>query len=278
MVCIRPMTEEDIAFGMRLKAQSGWNQTYADWRRALDLGDGGCFIAELDGVAVGTVATCCFGPVAWIAMMLVDATVRRRGVGKALMSHALGHLQGTSVRTVRLDATPLGRPLYESLGFNAEYGLARYEGVPVTQSVSTEVDMLAPERLDELVALDIAATGTDREKLLRRLFADQPDGMRAVEQNGRLVGYLTTRSGTNALQVGPCVACDDVGQCLLDDAWQRHADSRVFVDVPDDNSAAIAAVTGAGLTMQRPFLRMCRGSRLKDRTREIWACAGPEKG
>lgn len=278
MLLIRSMTKDNIAFGMRLTGHAGWNQTDADWRRALELSEGGSFIAELDGVAVGTVATCCFGPVAWIAMMLVDATVRRRGVGKALMSHALEHLEDARVRTVRLDATSLGRPLYESLGFNAEYGLARYHGVPVTQSVSPGLDFLTPERLDELIALDMAATGTDRKKLLRRLFADQPNDMRVVERNGRLVGYLMTRAGANAVQVGPCVALDDAGQWLLGDAWRRHAGSRVYVDVPDDNSAAIAAVTGAGLMMQRPFLRMCRGSQVIDRTREMRACAGPEKG
>ncbi len=136
MIRIRSMTMDDLALGMRL-------------------------VAEMNGAAVATVATCCFGPVAWIAMMLVEATVRRRGVGNALMGYALEHLDGAGVRTVRLDATALGRPLYESLGFIAEYGLARYEGVPVLQPVGAEVGRLAPERLDELVALDRAATAIE---------------------------------------------------------------------------------------------------------------------
>src|SRR5258705_12655293 len=114
------MTVADIPVGMRLKDQAGWNQLEADWRRLLDLQPDGCFVAELGGSPVGTVTTCRFGPVAWIAMMLVDVRFRRCGIGRALMSHALEDLDAHGVCTVRLDATPLGRPLYETLGFVAE--------------------------------------------------------------------------------------------------------------------------------------------------------------
>ena len=122
---IRPMTGADLPLGMRLKAQAGWNQTEADWRRFLHLQPDGCFVAELDGTAVGTTAAFVFGPVAWVAMVLVDEAVRGRGVGTALMRHALAFLDGRGVRSVRLDATPLGRPIYEKLGFVAEYKIGR---------------------------------------------------------------------------------------------------------------------------------------------------------
>src|SRR5205807_2729579 len=108
---IRPMTSADIPLGMRLKQQNGWNQLEADWQRLLALEPGGCFVAEVDGVGVGTAGACVFGPVAWIAMVLVDAERRKQGVGTALMEHALAYLNGRGVRSVRLDATPLGQPL-----------------------------------------------------------------------------------------------------------------------------------------------------------------------
>src|SRR3954447_22763141 len=107
------MTVADIATGVRLKGQAGWNQLESDWRRLLDLQPDGCFVAEIDGAAVGTVTTCRFGPVAWVAMMLVGEAFRGRGIGRDLMLRALAELDGQGVRSVRLDATPLGRPLYE---------------------------------------------------------------------------------------------------------------------------------------------------------------------
>src|SRR5215216_3234927 len=121
------MTAADVASGLRLKEQAGWNQLEADWRRLLDLQPDGCFVAEVDGAVVGTVTTCRFGPVGWVAMMLVDEALRGRGIGRALMVRALEDLDAHGVRSVRLDATPLGRPLYESLGFVAEATFARFQ-------------------------------------------------------------------------------------------------------------------------------------------------------
>src|SRR3954465_129988 len=88
VLCIREMTLADLAIGMHLKDQAGWNQREDDWRRLLAMQPDGCFLAELDGTPVGTVTTCRFGPVAWIAMMLVDSRFRHRGIGRKLMTHA----------------------------------------------------------------------------------------------------------------------------------------------------------------------------------------------
>src|SRR5262252_245431 len=116
MIRIRHMNINDLALGMRLKDQAGWNQTEADWRRMLSLEPEGCFVAEWSGEAVGTTATCIFGPVAWIAMVLVEESMRGRGIGQALMEYALTFLDEARVRSVRLDATELGKPVYEKLG------------------------------------------------------------------------------------------------------------------------------------------------------------------
>src|SRR3954465_13201950 len=117
VLCIREMTLADLPTGMHLKDQAGWNQREDDWRRLLAMQPDGGFVAELEGTPVGTVTTCRFGAVAWIAMVLVDEAVRGRGIGRMLVTHALGSLDRHGVCTVRLDATPLGRPLYETLGF-----------------------------------------------------------------------------------------------------------------------------------------------------------------
>ncbi len=125
---IREMTADDIPLGMRLKTQAGWNQLPTDWRRFIELEPTGCFVAQLDGQDVGTVTTCVFDDIAWLAMMLVDDNFRGQGIGKALMNHALAYLDGRGVMSVRLDATPLGQPLYEKLGFVAQFQMVRFAG------------------------------------------------------------------------------------------------------------------------------------------------------
>jgi GNAT superfamily N-acetyltransferase len=248
MIRIRPMIAADLPSGMRFTHMAGWNQTEADWRRCLDLEPEGCFVAELDGTLVGTTTTCVFGPVAWVAMVLVDTAVRRRGVGRMLMLHALEFLDGRGVRSVRLDATPMGQPLYEQLGFRVEFVLARHEGVLPPRGEAAGVRAADPARWDRLLQLDRAVTGTDRGKLLRRLFLEQPDAVRVVEHAGEVQGFLTARPGRRALHIGPCLATGDSGPLLLADARHRYAGQRVYLDIPTDNTPARQMAEACGLT------------------------------
>jgi len=52
-------------------------------------------------------------------MVLVDPSVRGCGLGTQLLYEALDILG--DMRTIRLDATPAGHPIYRKLGFVDEY-------------------------------------------------------------------------------------------------------------------------------------------------------------
>jgi GNAT superfamily N-acetyltransferase len=281
---IRMMTAADLPLGMRLKEQAGWNQIEADWRRCLALQPDGCFVAERDGIAVGTTTTCIFGSIAWIAMVLVDAAERGRGIGCALLERALAFLDTQGVRSVRLDATPLGRPLYEKLGFAEEYVLTRFDGMPsIAESAADSSNKIAiraahPDDLEEILHLDQGITGTDRQALLRHLFAETAGDWRTARRGDQLVGFAAGRPGSRAYQIGPCLAGIDAGPLLLADTLRRQIGQRVFVDVPADNCASVAVMESAGLSSQRPLVRMCRGPTPHECREQLWASFGPEKG
>lgn len=275
---IRTMTPEDLALGLRLSRQARWNQTEADWLRLVSFEPWGCFVAELDGRPVGTTTTCILGTVAWIAMVVVDKNARGRGVGTRLLTHAIEFLESRKVRTIRLDATPAGRIVYEKLGFVAEYELARYEGIASCQAGSANVTESAPEVYAYVMEFDKKKTGTDRTKMLVGLFDEFPESLRIVRRGETIEGYCTSRPGANAIHVGPCVATPDTGQALLSDALDRCRDSKVFVDVPRDNIQAVSLVESAGLKIQRCFTRMYRGKKVDDDVAALWAGSGPEKG
>jgi GNAT superfamily N-acetyltransferase len=283
------MTEDDIPLGMRLKAQAGWNQTEADWRRFLWLQSDGCFVAELDGAAVGTTACFVFGPVAWVAMVLVDEAARGRGVGTALTRHALAFLDDRGVKSVRLDATPLGRPIYEKLGFVVEYTLLRYQGalpqagatIPAVEPGPT-VALFGSADLFGAMWLDDKVTQAARCDMVARMFEEVPHLLRVVRGAAPPLdcrGYLASRPGANAVQIGPCLATDEeAGRSLLADAAGRYAGQRVFIDVPLPNTAAVRVVEALGLRPQRELVRMVRGAPVAERADWLWASSGPEKG
>jgi GNAT superfamily N-acetyltransferase len=278
MIRIRSMTAADLPLGLRLSREAGWNQVEADWQRFLDLQPDGCFVAEWDGTPVGTTTTSLFGPVAWIAMVLVEEGFRGRGIGKALLGHTLEFLDHRRIPTVRLDATPLGRPLYERLGFTEQFRLARYEGVLPPDPDQASGEAAPAEQWEALAALDEAVTGTDRRKLLLRLFAEQPDRVCLVRQGDHPAGFLTARPGRRAVQIGPCIAAPEVGPLLFAQAWHRQAGRPVFLDIPVANETATRLAEAQGLSVQRHLTRMCRGVPRCERLEWLWASSGPEKG
>ena len=279
MVDLRPMTAADIADGMRLKDEAGWNQVEADWRRFLALGGGGCFVAEREGRIVGSVTTCRFGSIGWVAMLLVEEAHRGAGLGRGLLIRAIEHLEARGVRSVRLDATPQGRPLYESLGFRVDFQLGRFRGVVTHAGIDGEIRQGRSADLDQIAALDRRATGTDRRVLLARFLADNPLECRvAGPVGGPIRGYVLWRPGSSADQVGPCIAEPDVGRALLDDSGRRLAGRPVIVDIPTDHGEAVAWAEGCGLRELREFWRMTRGEAVVEDLARLWASSGPEMG
>jgi GNAT superfamily N-acetyltransferase len=282
MLRIRAFTEADIELGMRLKSAAGWNQLPADWRRMIAFQPDGCFLAEWNRTPVGTTVAVVFGPVAWLAMVLVDETYRGRGIGQALVEHALQFVDARGATSVRLDATPLGQPLYERLGFVAQFELTRFAGRVAIQSENRKgADGLSDDKSilrEQIVALDERVTHTQRGKFLSRLMDEQPAGTRVVVSGGEFAGYLLFRPGSQATQIGPCIADEAAGPLLIADAVQGLEGKQVYVDIPAQNSAASEMARAASLAAARTLVRMCRGHVVREEDGWLWASSGPELG
>ena len=279
MFHLRRMTPADVPFGVRLKEQAGWNQTEADWRRFLAIEPDGCFVAEWDGRPAGTVTTCTFDSIGWIAMVLVDEPMCHQGIGTHLVECALEYLDRRRVGTARLDATPLGRPIYRRLGFVAEYDLVRWQGAARGGTSHGAVRPFQPDDLDDVLQLDRQVTGTDRRRLLERLFSERPDSTRVFTEAGKITGCLTLRPGSRATQIGPAAALSpEAGAALADEALRQCGGRTVFIDIPVDNRPATQWARSHGLTRQRDLTRMHRGQPVDDHPDRLWASSGPEKG
>lgn len=278
MITIRTMTTADLTTTMHLSNQARWNQTEADWQRFLVMEPKGCFVAELDGLVRGVTVTCVFQSVAWIAMVLVEASHRRRGVATALMKHALVFLKNQDVKTIRLDATETGKLVYDKLGFSPEYSVTRYGGIAASNKAHPQVLEATPDRLKELIVFDSQAAGTDRTKMLTPLFSESPHGTHVIYQQEKHAGYIMTRSGVHALQIGPCVALPSTGASLLRSTLSNCNGLAVYIDVPSDNIAAVRTVESTGLEVQRHFTRMYHGLPPEGKPCMLWASSGPEKG
>jgi len=277
---VRLLSESDIPAALRLKELAQWNQTEDDWRRLLFLAPNGCFCATIDGQVVGTTTTTTYGlELAWIGMVLVDPRRRKLGVGTKLMRAALDYLIGTGVTTIKLDATPAGRPLYERLGFKEESLVERWEGIARSSLVNCST--LDKEACMEALAVDRHAFGVDRSKLIELLIEDSfLPPLKATAPDGSLSGFGLARQGSSAVYIGPLVASSaEAATSLIEGLCNRIAGQRVFVDLNTDFVEGRKILRERGLVKQRDLVRMSYGKESRAGTSPlIFAIAGPETG
>jgi len=272
----------DIPAGLRLSCLSGWNQLESDWRFFLESPEGGGYVAEQDGEVVGSVTFLRYGqPFTWLSMMLVHPDARRTGLGTRLIETALDALSAEDC--IRLDATPLGKPLYRRIGFTAECELARARlTVPPNylRPSSDAVCGMQPTDFGDVFALESLVFAADRSKLLASFYQLAPSLAWTVRRSDSLAGYCFGRPGRLYGQLGPvvarsmAVARDLVAMCLTGLRGEI-----VAIDVPKAATEWTEWLESAGFNIERPFLRMHRGHNGSPGIPQFqFAISGPEFG
>jgi len=236
---------------MNLSIAAGWNQTEADWKRILGLSPGLCCGISIDNTLASS-ATAYISPenTAWIGMVLTLPEFRGRKLASQLLRHLLDILQRQNISALGLDATDMGKPLYESLGFEAQCAIERWSrpGQPITpqpSSITPGTPLLA--------ALALESTILD---------------------NGEATLYL--RPGRNANHLGPFTANNQVAaQALL---AQIPPEASLFWDLFPDHPYAASLAAANGLTPARRLIRMTLGSSVPKPSPQTLAIAGFEYG
>ncbi len=260
----RPLVDADVPAAVRLSTQAGWNQTAADWRRLLAGWPRSCLGACTDGlVATGTLATlatAAAAPTGWIGMILVDERSRGRGHGGAMMRELLRIARSLGLAGVGLDATDLGRPVYEKLGFVPHSGLCRWMRTCQTAAphaaVGPWIRPLSDEDWPAITALDVRGAGVDRLPLLRPLAAEPGATAVVAVERDRPVAFGFSRPGRTARAIGPVVADTAEAAAAVTRALLASAgDAAVLVDMPD-GSPLEPWVQAAGFSVTRRVTRM----------------------
>ncbi|MGH8721586.1 MAG: GNAT family N-acetyltransferase, partial [Burkholderiales bacterium] len=89
---IQALDARHVAGCLALSTSAHWNQNEADWRLMLDIGQGwGVTLA--DGTLAASTLVLPFGSVAWVSMVLVLPSQRRKGYATRLLRIALEELK-----------------------------------------------------------------------------------------------------------------------------------------------------------------------------------------
>ncbi|HEU0004574.1 MAG TPA: GNAT family N-acetyltransferase [Terriglobia bacterium] len=293
----RDLTADDIPAGLRLCRIAGWNQLAADWELFLRLSPRGCRAAVQDGKVVGTVTTVNYeNRFAWVGMVLVDPETRGQGVGTRLLQEAMNLLG--DMPSIRLDATPQGRPVYQRLGFQDEYELCRmqraettvdglphgFAGISPSSLSQSEELSIRPMHAGDLLTVaeaDRRSFGADRREVLRWALERSPEYAWIAMGPAGLEGYCFGRHGFNFDQIGPVHSPRElISQRLVTASLSSvRPGTRVIVDPLLHSPTWLDWLRQAGFVHQRPFTRMSLGeNRHPGIQGEMWTMFGPEFG
>ena len=248
----------------------------------LRLAPDGSFAAMSDEDLVGTAIGIDYGSFGWIAMMLVDPTWRGRGLGAQLLEAAMSAIP--SDRPIRLDATPLGRPLYERYDFHDEDTLTRYvrdaQHAGRQSDVAVQPTSPSSAHFDLIASRDRVVFRADRRAVLEWIRDDAPQYAQIVRTDASGLAYCFGRPGRLFDQIGPVVAPDDMTACtVVAAALQGSTGGPVQIDAFDANQPFTTWLRSQGFRAHRPLFRMVRaaGARHTDpRVTDERAILGPE--
>lgn len=229
---------------------------------------------------VATTSAIAAGPVGVIGNVITRADYRRRGLGRAVMDEALAWLRESGVRSVWLDATEDGRPLYRKLGFvDTEcswFGyapLATFDVNALAATAGAKRAALADKHvLARLAQLDAAAFGGERMDFLALLMDQSRHWLYLAEdETGAPAGYALLRlleSPYVGIRVGPWVARDQATAAALlvaalspDAPWRSEMgagplEPQLFISLPGANKEALSLFASAGGTLVEDDLIM----------------------
>lgn len=234
-IVMRAMTGEDVHAAAELCIEQHWPHREEDLALFLSIGQG--IVAEADGKIVGTIMGWKFGETfATLGMVIVTGAMQGRGLGRKLMDAMLDQLKG---RTVILNATQEGLPLYRKLGFVELGTICQHQAIAPAQPL---VQLRRGERVrpmgaadgEALQALYAKASGMDRKAVLD---AFQAEGSTVVlSREHEQTGFAVLRRFGRGWAIAPVVAPDLIGAKALIAHWLGiQSGSFCRIDIPEES-------------------------------------------
>lgn len=178
----------------------------------------GWFVIEEDDRIVAAGGCLVYGSFSWIGLVGTHPEMRGRGLATQISQHLVNWSYAKGCRTVALDASTRGRPIYERLGFESAGSTVRLAGAPLHEHPQPEVAAgpLASATRDQVLELDAEIFGGDRSSLLEMLMRGHHSSRLVTRHTaGRLNGFLFVQDRL----IGPGAASSsEVARALIQDA------------------------------------------------------------
>ncbi|MGD0248254.1 MAG: GNAT family N-acetyltransferase [Candidatus Limnocylindrales bacterium] len=274
---IRAMTADDVGAAVALAHAQGWRDRHDFYEFVLRVPTCQALVGTLEGRVVATGLGTVSLPVGWVGAIVVAAQERRRGIGRAMTEEICTRLRAAGCETLSLEATDLGRPMYERMGFRlvAHYHQLQAGHLPERPAVpdGARVRRLEPADLPAVYTLDRQATSEDRSAPLTVL---AESGGWVLEEEvpatpgpgSGLRGFLLPTERAYGAVIAPRT---EDGIYLLDlHRYLVAPGAHVRAGVPDEHEAALRELEARGWKETWRAPRMLLGPDVPWRPDWIW--------
>lgn len=259
VAALRGIVPGDAPACAALARAVGWPHRVEDCAMAIALGHG--LVATSAGEVVAMGMWWPYGENhATVGMIIVSPDHQGGGLGRRLMQ---GLLEQAKDRSLMLNATAAGRPLYERLGFVPCGEIVQHHGevLDVAFPALTAGTTLRPATAadaPEIGRLDQAASGLPRGRLLASLL--ELGECIILERDGRAAGFSMLRAFGRGLVIGPVAAESDGDAQALVAYWlQGRRGQFMRIDIRAGSPLA-EWLTRHGLKPASHVAAMVRGS------------------
>ncbi len=261
---LRNMQREELDVLVEWAAGEGWNPGLHDADIFWATDSRGFIAAELDGELVGGGSIVSYNrQYGFMGFFIIHPRHRGRGLGNRLWHGRLNRLitRLDQPAVIGMDGVFDMQPYYAKGGFRFFGRDLRYQGEGQAFSVMDNVVALSELPFDVVDAYDQAHFPAQRSEFLE-LWINYPGShARAVIREGELAGFAVLRPCRSGFKIGPLFAADfDAAKCLYQALSTQVPGEPVFLDIPEDNTAALSLVTEQGMTEVFGCAKMYYGS------------------
>lgn len=257
---LRQLTPADALLGAELSPRVGWTQTAEEWTQSIAWGGenawgifhkSGALVASSIGITYSST-------LAWIGLVITDPDHQRRGLARTIVQHTLDDLIARGVQSIMLDASTLGYPLYNTMGFQTLYTIDSWLGTFETPTPPEGVLPMDKTHFTQVVALDAKWMGIERPQIL---YPYWKAGGWVIEHDGEIKGYAFSKPSGKATRLGPWYADTPANaERLMQMVINQYPGQTIRADVPSINLNAREMVEHHGFKTSRFVYRMVYGN------------------
>jgi hypothetical protein len=276
------MTRNEVGLALDWAAIEGWNPGLFDAEAFFAVDPEGFFLAERDGISVGSFACVRYDDhFGFAGLLIVDPRLRGQRYGVELGRVGIEHLGS---RVIGLDGVLRKERHYRRFGFAPQYRTIRYafptwEHLDEAPSMQHEVISLRDYSIEDLTAYDATLFPSPRPSFLTHWVHLPGHTAIGILVRDRLAGYGIIRPCREGYKIGPLFADNpQIAQAIFTGLTATAPGSTVYLDIPEPNR--IAMDFACQMRMKPVFytVRMLRGQPPKTDLNRVFGVTTLELG